>query len=184
MFMKFPPFIGPKSGTIRRGFIMKITMEKKLEMAKKYSTGKYKLVELANDYGVGKEKLQYYVKLYNMWGESPFVDQDKRVYTREEKLEAIKIVLSKEKSARQVALEKCMPNPHVVQGWVDLYKDKGEDAIQVSTGRKRYMLHPDRQRYLANKEMEERLKFLEMENEYLKKSLALTSKKSKRLKKK
>jgi transposase len=119
-----------------------------------------------------------------MWGEKGFVDRGSVVYTRKEKLEAIKIVLSGEKSCRQIALEKCMPNPHVVQDWVNLYKTKGEDAIQISSGRKRYLLHEDRQRFLADKELKERLKYLEMENEYLKKSLALTSKKSKQSKQK
>lgn len=160
-------------------------MDLKLEMAKKYASGNYKLMELCKMYNVGKDKIQYYVKLYRFYGEKPFTDeQANRVYTRQEKLEAIKIVLSGEKSCRQVALEKGMPNPHVVQDWVLLYKTKGEDAIQQSKGRKKYLLHEDRQKYLANKELNERLKFLEMENEYLKKSLALSSKKSKASKKK
>jgi len=163
---------------------MKITIELKLEMAKKYDTGQFKLMELCEIYGVGKDKIQYYYKLYKMWGEKGFVDRGSVVYTRKEKLEAIKIVLSGEKSCRQIALEKCMPNPHVVQDWVNLYKTKGEDAIQISSGRKRYLLHEDRQRFLADKELKERLKYLEMENEYLKKSLALTSKKSKQSKQK
>lgn len=163
---------------------MKITIELKLEMAKKYDTGQFKLMELCKIYGVSKDKIQYYYKLYKMWGEKGFVDRDKIVYTRKEKLEAIKMVLSSEKSGRQIALERYIPNPHIVQDWVRLFKTKGEDAIQVSTGRKRYLLHEDRQKFLADKELRERLKFLEMENEYLKKSLAFTSKKSKRSKQK
>lgn len=97
---------------------MKVTMDLKLEMAKKYDTGQYKLMELCKLYDVGKDKIQYYYKLYKMWGESAFQDRDKVVYSREEKLEAIKNVLSGEKSCRQIALEKCMPNPHVVQDWL------------------------------------------------------------------
>lgn len=153
-------------------------------MAKKYDTGQYKLLELCDLYKVSKDKVQYYYKLYKMWGEEAFLDRDNIVYTRKEKLEAIQMVLKGEKSSRQIALEKCMPNPHVVQDWISLYKRKGEEAIQISKGRKRYLLHEDRQRYLASKELKERLKFLEMENEYLKKSLALTSKKSKQSKQK
>jgi transposase-like protein len=163
---------------------MNIMRELKLEMAKKYDTGEYKLLELCKIYGVHKDKIQYYYKLYKMWGEKGFEDRDKIVYSRQEKLEAIKTVLSGEKSAQQVALEKCIPNPRVVQDWVNLFKKKGEEGIQVSRGRKRYLLHEERQKYLAEIELNERLQFLEMENDYLKKSLALISKKSKRSKQK
>lgn len=163
---------------------MKVTMDIKLQIAKDYDSGKYKLMELCKKYGVGKDKIQYYNNLFKMWGEEGFKNRDKIVYTREEKLEAIKTVLAGKKSCRQIALEKCMPNPHVVQDWVNLYKKKGEEAIQVSKGRKKYMLHADRQRYLADKELKERIAFLEMENDSLKKSLALISKRNKQGKKK
>ena len=45
------------------------------------------------------------------------------------------------------------------------------------------MLHKDRQRFLADKELNARCKHLEDENEFLKKSLALALQKDKRLKK-
>lgn len=47
---------------------MKVTMDLKLEMAKKYDTGQYKLMELCKLYDVGKDKIQYYYKLYKMRG--------------------------------------------------------------------------------------------------------------------
>lgn len=141
--------------------------------------------KLADKYKFDVSKLKYKVKVYLLHGEGPFTDeQEKRVYTREEKLKAIKSVLSGEKSGRQVALELAIPNSDTVNDWVKLYKEKGEDAIQISTGRKKYMLHEDRQRFLADKEIKARCKHLEDENEFLKKSLALAFKKNKRLKKK
>ena len=140
---------------------------------------------LAEKYKVDLAKIKYRTKLYLMHGEKPFTDeQESRVYTREEKLEVIKIVLSGQKSGRQIALEKAIPNPHTVHDWVIKYKRDGEASIQVSRGRKKYMLHEDRQRYLADKELKARCKHLEDENEFLKKSLALALKKDKRLKKK
>ena len=81
-------------------------------------------------------------------------------------------------------MELAIPHPNTVNDWVQLYKEKGEDAIQISTGRKKYMLHEDRQKYLADKELKARCKHLEDENEFLKKSLALALKKDKRLRKK
>ena len=143
------------------------------------------MTKLAEQYNLDLSKLKYKVKVYLKFGESPFTDeQEKRIYTREEKLNAIKTILSGEKSGRQVALELAIPNPHIVQDWVALFKEKGEEAIQVSRGRKKYMLHEERQRYLADKELKARCKHLEDENEFLKKSLALALLKDKRLKRK
>lgn len=140
--------------------------------------------KLAEKYKFDISKLKYKVKLYLIHGEFPFTDeQEKRIYTREEKLKAIQTVLKGEKSGRQVALELAIPNADTVNDWVKLYKEKGEAAIQVSRGRKKYMLHHDRQAYLADKELKARCKHLEDENEFLKKSLALALKKDKRLKK-
>jgi len=91
--------------------------------------------------------------------------------------------LSGKKSARQVAAEVGTPDADSVGEWVRKYKEKGEEGIQISRGRKKYMLHEDRQRFLADKELKDRCKHLEDENEILKKSLALALKKDKRLRK-
>ena len=143
------------------------------------------MTKLASKYKFDVSKLKYKIKVYLLHGEAPFTDeQEKRIYTREEKLKAIQTVLKGEKSGRQVALELAIPNADTVNDWVKLYKEKGEAAIQVSRGRKKYMLHEDRQRYLADKELKARCKHLEDENEFLKKSLALALLKDKRLQKK
>jgi hypothetical protein len=92
--------------------------------------------------------------------------------------------MSNQKSARQLALEKGMPSPHVIQDWVEKFKKDGADSIQISRGRKGYRLHADRQKYLANKELRERLAYLEAENAYLKKAYSLIQEKSRRTKKK
>jgi transposase len=162
---------------------MKMTMAKRLQMAKEYFEKHIPYSKLVVKYGCDKAKVQYYIKLYERYGEDPFSDkQGSRIYTREEKLKAIQTILNGEKSSRQVALDMAVPNPHVVQDWVKKYQEEGEAAIQVSRGRKRYMLHEDRQKFLANQELNEKLEALELENEYLKKSLALISKKDRRSK--
>ncbi len=148
-----------------------------LMLVHKYLDDKEPMMNLCKKYKVDCGKIKYRVNLYLLWGEKPFTDeQERRVYSREEKLKAIHLVLDKKKSARQVGLEMCIPNPHTVQDWVKKYKLHGEEAIQVSKGRKKYLLHEDRQKFLAEKELKERNKFLEMENDVLKKSLALISK--------
>ena len=62
------------------------------------------MTKLAAKYQFDVAKLKYKVKVYLLHGETPFTDeQEKRIYTREEKLKAIQIVLKGEKSGRQVA---------------------------------------------------------------------------------
>lgn len=142
------------------------------------------MTKLAEKYNFNVSRLKHKVKVYMIHGEKPFTDeQEKRIYTREEKLRAIKIVLSGEKSGRQMAAELGTPDDQTVTEWVNIYKTRGEEGIQVSRGRKKYMLHEDRQAYLADKELKARCKHLEDENEFLKKSLALALKKDKRLRK-
>ena len=139
---------------------------------------------LAKKYKFNVGALKHKCKVYQIHGEKPFTDeQADRVYTREEKLAAIKEVLSGQKSARQVAAEVGTPDSDTVGDWVRKYKEQGEEGIQVSRGRKKYMLHEDRQKFLADKELKARCKHLEDEIEILKKSLALALKKDKRLRK-
>lgn len=148
-----------------------------LSAVHEYLDEKESMTNLCKKYSIDCGKLKYRVNLYLLYGDTPFTDeQENRVYTREEKLKAIHLVLDHKKSARQVGLEMCIPNPHTVQDWVKKYKQFGEEAIQISRGRKKYLLHEDRQRLLAENELKERNKFLEMENDVLKKSLALISK--------
>ena len=156
-----------------------------LKIVKMYVDDGVPMAKLAEKYHFNVSHLKHKINVYQIHGDKPFTDeQAKRVYTREEKLRAIKIVLSGQKSARQMSAELGTPDAQTVGEWVHLYKTKGEAAIQVSRGRKKYMLHEDRQRYLADKELKARCKHLEDENEFLKKSLALALKKDKRLKKK
>ena len=163
---------------------MKMRPSEWIKYIKMYVDDGVPMTIIAKKYHLELAKLKYKVNLYLLHGLTPFTDdQEKRVYTREEKLKAIQTVLKGEKSGRQLALELAIPHPNTVNDWVQLYKEKGEDAIQISTGRKKYMLHEDRQKYLADKELKARCKHLEDENEYLKKSLALALQKDKRLKK-
>lgn len=156
-----------------------------LKFVKMYVKDGIPMMTIAKKYNFSVSNLKHKVNLYQLHGELPFSDeQEKRVYTREEKLKAIKIVLSGEKSGRQMAAEIGTPDADTVNDWIKLYKTKGEAGVQTSKGRRCYMLHKERQAFLAEKELKERCKYLEDENEFLKKSLALALKKDKRLRKK
>ena len=145
-----------------------------LKIVKMYVYDNIPMAYLAKKYKFNVSNLKHKIKVYELHGEAPFTDdQEKRIYTREEKLKAINQVLSGEKSARQLAAELGTPDASTVGDWVRLFKLKGEEGIQISRGRKKYMLHKERQSFLADKEIKARCKHLEEENEILKKSLAL-----------
>ena len=155
-----------------------------LKFVKMYVDDGIPMMTIAKKYNFSVSNLKHKINLYQLHGERPFTDeQERRIYTREEKLKAIKTVLSGQKSGRQMAAEIGTPDSDTVNDWIKLYKTKGEAAIQPSKGRRCYMLHDERQRYLADKELKERCKHLEDENEFLKKSLALALKKDKQLRK-
>lgn len=155
-----------------------------LKYVKMYVDDGVPVAVLAKKYKFNPSHLKHKINVYLIHGEAPFTDeQEKRVYTREEKLKAIKTVLNGEKSGRQMAAEIGTPDSDTVNEWIKLYREKGEDGIQTSWGRRNYMLHEERQRYLADKEIKEKCKHLEDENEFLKKSLALALRKDKRLRK-
>ena len=156
-----------------------------LDIVKEYYNSNISITRLAIKRNCDSAKLKYLIKLYDLYGEYPFSDeQESKIYTREQKLKAIEEYLSGTKSGRQIALELGSPNPDVVRDWRHIYEIKGEAGIHVSRGRKKYLLHEERQAYLADKELKARNQHLELENEYLKKSLALAFKKNKRLRKK
>ena len=164
---------------------MRMTAEEKLRAVLEYMDDSSSITSICKKYRKNKSDIQYWINLYKRFGEAPFTGlQAKRVYSREEKLKAIKEVMSGRVSGRQKALELGSPNPDVVNDWIDLYRERGESAVQQSRGRKKYMLHEDRQRYLADKELRARIEFLEAENDYLKKSYSLIQEKNRQSKKK
>ena len=167
------------------GFVMKNTNETKLRIVKEYFEDKETVTNLVKKYKIDKSHLLYFIKLYEAHGEKPFTDeQEKRVYKREEKLKAIEEFKKGLKSCRTIGVELAIPNPHTVQDWIKKFDKEGPDAIQDSKGRKAYKLHEDRQAYLADKEMKERLAHLEAENDYLKKLYSLIQEKNEKSKSK
>lgn len=65
-----------------------------LMLVHKYLDDKEPMMNLCKEYKVDCGKIKYRVNLYLLWGEKPFTDeQESRVYSREEKLKAIHLVL-------------------------------------------------------------------------------------------
>ena len=164
---------------------MFITIETKLAIVKKHLEDGVTLKELSEEYGIHLSNIKFYIALYRKHGESVFTNKNGlKTYSREFKLRTIKRYLNGNESMRAIAVDLGLTDPGIVRAWVKKYREGGEDAIQVSTGRKNYLLHEDRQDKIASDELKERIKYLEAENEYLKKSYSLILERNRQSKKK
>ncbi len=164
---------------------MFITRETKLAIVKKHLEDGVTLRELSEEYGIHSSNIKFYIALYRKHGEAVFTNENGlKTYSREFKLKTIKRYLNGNESMRSIAVDLGLTDPGIVRDWVKKYREGGEDAIQVSTGRKNYLLHEDRQDKIASDELKERIKYLEAENEYLKKSYSLILERNRQSKKK
>lgn len=163
---------------------MLITRETKLAIVKKHLEDGVTLQELSDEFGIHTSNIKFYIALYRKHGESVFTNDGIKTYTRELKLKTIKRYLNGNESLRAISVDLGLTDPGIVRDWVKKYREGGEDAIQTSTGRKNYLLHEDRQDKIASDELKERIKYLEAENEYLKKSYSLILERNRQSKKK
>ncbi len=164
---------------------MLITKETKLKIVKMHLEEGVTLRELSEQFHIHPSNIKYYVDLYKKHGEDIFVNEGKpRVYSREYKLKAIKRYINGDESIRKIAVDLGLTDHTVLKDWINKYKKDGESAIQTTTGRKNYLLHEDRQDKIASDELKERIKYLEAENEYLKKSYSLILERNRQSKKK
>lgn len=164
---------------------MKVNNKQKLEIAKRHLNEGITLRELSEEFDLNLKNIKYFVSLYQIHGEKVFLErEDLEEYTREIKLSAITQVLEVERSIRSVALEYGLIDPTILRDWIKIYKERGEEAIQTTRRRKSYELKEEKLDRVANKELKERLKYLEAENAYLKKLHSLVLQRSQQQKKK
>lgn len=153
---------------------MRLTREQKLEIVLKHLNEGISFAQLAREYQLSTDKVKYYVSLYRMHGEQIFLNQEElAVYSRETKLQAIHRYMNGNESYRKIALELGLTDATILRDWVSLFKEKGVGAIQDSHRRKNYMLREEHMNQIADAEIADRLKYLEAENDYLKKLYSL-----------
>jgi transposase len=163
---------------------MKLSNEEKLKMVLEHLEQGVLLYEFAKRYNYDVSNVKYFVGLYRMHGKDVFLNRgETTTYTREQKLHAIHRVNQEHISYRQLGLQLGLIDPGILRDWMNLYREKGEAAIQTTHGRKSYLKHEDRLDKIADKSLKDRLEYLEAENAYLKKLYALMQKRSKRTKK-
>lgn len=164
---------------------MKLTLEEKLRNVKLHVDDGVPLYEIQRMTGQNVASLKYFVTLYRKWGEKVFQkEQERRQYSRETKLKAIKDHFETGRSFRQIAIDLMLTEPGIVSDWVKMYTEKGEDAIKDTSSRGAYKHHDDKILEKEYKKLLEDLERTKAENEYLKKSFPLALERSRRFKKK
>lgn len=162
---------------------MKITKEQKLKMVQEHLEEGIPLSELVKKYNYNISNVKYQCALYQRYGPEAFKNRGIKTYTREEKLEAIKRNKAGT-SMRQIALEMGLSDASIIRDWVRMYEKKGESGIKDTNSRSHYLLHEERLNKIALDSMQDRMQYLEAENEYLKKLYSLILERSKQLKRK
>lgn len=168
------------------GFIyMKVNNEQKLDIAKKHLNQGITLRELSEAYDLNLKNIKYFISLYQIHGEKVFLERENLgEYTRETKLAAITQVLEKGRSQRSVALENGLMDSTILRDWIRIYQIRGEEGIQTTRRRRSYELIEDKLNRVADRELRERIEYLEAENAYLKKLHTLVLQRNQQQKKK
>lgn len=160
-------------------------MKQKLEMAKRHLEKGITLRELSEECDLNLKNIKYFISLYELHGEKVFLKRETmNEHTREIKLAAITKVLVDGRSQRSVALELGLSDATILRDWIKLYQTRGESSIQTSRRRKSYELKEEKLDRIANKDLLQRLEYLEAENEYLKKLHSLVIERNQQPKKK
>lgn len=92
-------------------------------------------------------------------------------YSKEVKLKAIKMYIEESKSVKEIVEELGLRDKGRVYKWLKLYREKGEVAFDEETRGKFRGARKGRPRTKFDS-IEEKMKYLKMENEILKKRLA------------
>jgi len=149
---------------------MRLTLKERLAMVLEHLHEGKSYSYLGNKYQFDIPKLKYIVKLYLQHGETPFQDRQKQTHRRDTKLLAISL-LDKGESKPQFACDLRLLDPGILTDWLELYRLKGEAAIQDTNTRRNYRNEDERYKETNDQELVEKVSKLEAEICYLKKSL-------------
>ena len=172
-----------KGGFFMPDNTLKYTRSEKLKIIKEHIDEGFSYTELSEKYGLAKSTIKYQVRLYLAHGEKAFKEEPRRVYTREEKLIAIKRHNDGE-AYGAIAVDMCLSDPSIVKDWCQKFLKEGEAGIADTFSRKAYMHHDDKILEKEYKKLLEDLERTKAENEYLKKSFPQILKRSKQSSKK
>lgn len=166
----------------------KFTAEDKLQAVLRYINGKESYREIGRSIGIDHKSIVKWVRRFEHHGAEAFT-KNCITYTPEFKLEVLNYMIENGTSLCETAAVFNIPTLSNLAIWKKKFETQGIDAFQSKKKRVVYMKNKPNQPSKkpategSVKALEERIKQLEMENEYLKKLKALAQKKEQSLNK-
>jgi len=168
---------------------VKYSDELKLKIVNDYLLGRGGYVALAKKYGIkSKTTVRDWVKTYNDFGfEGIKTKKESEFYPVQVKLDAVKLLLIGNHSKREIATQFGITDITLLSRWKREYLTEGIDGLTNKTRRhsinmaKKINKKPLDEKDQRIAELEEKLKYVELENRFLKelRKLALKKKQSK-----
>ena len=156
----------------------KLTNKQKIEIYERKLKGET-LKSLALEFNMNIHTLEYLVRLLNKHGYHILRNNKNKYYSRELKKIAINRILIGKESMNFVAIDIGLPSRSILHNWIKKYKENCYNVIEKKKGRKpKAMTKIKKSKKTLTKkdkikELEEKILYLEAENEYLKKLEAL-----------
>ena len=156
----------------------KLTNKQKIEIYERKLKGET-LKSLALEFNMNIHTLEYLVRLLNKHGYHILRNNKNKYYSRELKKIAINRILIGKESMNFVAIDIGLPSRSILHNWIKKYKENCYNVIKKKKGRKpKAMTKIKKSKKTLTKkdkikELEEKILYLEAENEYLKKLNAL-----------
>lgn len=166
----------------------KLNREQKIEIYFKRKNGN-SLAVLSMEYGINQRNIDYLIRLIDAHGFDVLRKNKNRYYSPQFKTEVIHRILINNESMTSVAIELGLSSSGIISNWIRKYKENGYNVVEKKRGRKT-MTKPkktQREHLTAEekiKQLEEKLLYMEAENEYLKKLNVVVKQRVEREKKK
>ncbi len=166
--------------------MVKYTAENKLQAVERYLSGNGSSYDIAKSLGTDNKAILKWVKQFEHNGVDAFIKRC-TTYTQEFKIDVLNFMTEYGTSLNETAAIFNIPAPSTITVWKKQLETQGIDALQSKKkGRptmKKEVGIKTKQAPGSVEALEERIKQLEMENEYLKKLNALVQNKEKSLNK-
>ena len=157
----------------------KYTDEFKLKVVKEYlngHSGGYGI--LAKKYSISESPIKRWVYLYKFGGIEQLT-RVSRTYSGEFKIYVVEYMHQHSMSLQQTAIHFGIQSPPTVSNWERMYYEEGKDSLlEERRGRRQNMSKPKKDQtpkkdVNENEDLLKEVQYLRMENEYLKKLIAL-----------
>ena len=113
----------------------KIGAEEKVKIIREYLSGKIGMCEAARRGGVNKTTMVQWVRNYKVDGIDAFLPHKNRVYSAEQKWQAVKDYLSREVSVSDICKKYRIRHRETLRSWVQVYNAHGDfNSVKHSGG--------------------------------------------------